>query len=170
MKRNLLILAMAVMTMSCTERGTETDVSPLSKSEISGERLWQRISSEAQNGTYGQWPGHEGLRPGQSPHGPWHIVYANKVLRDALPVADSKAPYGSIIVKENYSTSRELDKLTVMAKVEDYSPETGDWFWASYSPDGKILAEGKPAGCLSCHSGRADNDYIIIKNLSDPLE
>jgi len=55
-----------------------------------------------------------------------------------------------------------------MVKVQGYSPETNDWYWAAFSPDGKVLAEGSPGGCLSCHSGLESNDYIIIKNIDEP--
>ncbi|MDC7234207.1 MAG: cytochrome P460 family protein [Spirochaetales bacterium] len=154
----------------CSNKSPEPLMEALQSSDISGERLWERISEEAPYEDYSQWPGHEGLQPGQSPHGAWHRVYANKPLVDALPVADGTAPYGTIIVKENFTSSRELDKLTVMAKVEGYNPENNDWFWAMLSPEGEVLAEGSPGGCISCHSGMKYNDYIIIKNLDESLE
>ncbi len=32
-----------------------------------------------------------------------------------------------------------------------------------YTPDGEILAEGTPVGCIGCHEGMDDNDYIIVR-------
>jgi hypothetical protein len=168
MKKAAVLIGVMVLLFSCA-RQEEILTAHLKADEISGERLWQRIDSESPYRAYGEWPGHEGLRPGQSPHGVWHRVYTNRALRQALPINDGKAPFGTIIVKENYTPARELDKLTVMAKVEGYSPESADWFWAMYSPEGEVLAEGSPKGCVSCHSGKWDNDYIIIKNLDEPL-
>ena len=55
-----------------------------------------------------------------------------------------------------------------MAKVTDYSPETSDWFWAAFSPEGQVMAEGSPGGCVSCHEGMKKNDYIIIKSIDEP--
>lgn len=170
MKKFWIILCLAVLILSCSNNRIEPDVKALTVKEISGETLWNRITKEADYKSYGQWPGHEGIQPGQSPHGIWHKVYINKVLREALPVSNNVAPYGTIIVKENFTPSKELDKLTVMAKVKGYSPGTNDWFWALLSPGGEVLAEGSPKGCISCHSGKSDNDYIIIKNLDEPLE
>lgn len=169
MKKAAGLIGALLLLLSCAPRQEEIVLTHLKADEISGERLWERIGSESPYQTYGEWPGHEGLRPGQSPHGVWHRVYTNQALRQALPINDGEAPIGTIIVKENYTPARELDKLTVMAKVGGYSPETGDWFWAMYSPDGEVLAEGSPRGCVSCHSGKGYNDYIIIKNLDEPL-
>jgi len=169
MKPKYLIPVLALMMIvpfSCTKPLEEPDLAALTKSEISGERLWQRISEDSDYHQYRQWPDHQGMQPGQAPHGVLHEVFVNKNIYDALPV-DEEVPYGSILVKENYNASRELDKFTVMAKVEGYSPEHNDWFWAAIAPDGTILAEGEPQGCLNCHTGMAENDYIIIKNVNE---
>ncbi len=155
--------------MSCSVGRAEPDLAALTAGEISGERLWRRLTEETDYRDYGMWSHHEGMRPGQSPHGVWHKVYLNRSLRDVLPLPDRLAPAGSVIVKESYDTDRNLTNLTVMAKVTDYSPETGDWYWAMYSPEGEILREGSPMGCVSCHGGMADNDYVIIGQLdADP--
>ena len=135
--------------------------------QTSGARLWQRISEEADYKSYVELPGHEGVRPGQSPHGRFHVVYINKVLAEALPVADRRAPVGTIIVKENLTAERELDALTVLAKVDGYAPEHNDWFWAKFAPDGAVQAEGSPAGCVRCHEGMVHNDYVIIRRLDE---
>lgn len=166
----LPILLILLVMFSCERTLPEPDVSPLTLSEISGERLWIRITEEADYRSYGQWPGHDGIRPGQAPHGVWHSVFVNRTLRESLPLSSGKAPVGTIIVKENFTPSKELAAYTVMAKVEGFNPEQGDWFWAKYSAEGEIQAEGTPKGCLTCHSGREDNDYMIIKNIDEPLD
>ncbi len=155
---------MSYFLISCTEK-EEKEVSPLSASEISGKVLWTRIAEETDYTNYEFWPGHEGLKPGQAPHGAYHKVYINAALLDALPVENRTAPEGSIIVKGNYSPDQTLAAVTVMAKVEGYNPEHGDWFWAKYSPQGEVQAEGKPGGCISCHEGMKNNDYVIIQPL-----
>lgn len=167
MKQLLIILVSMMIFFSCSSKD-EPSLSPLTAEEVSGARLWQRITGDSDYSSYRQWAGHEGLRPGQSPHGVLHKVYANRDIFDALPVTNGEVPYGSIIVKENFTAAKELDKYTVMAKVEGYSPDTNDWFWAVFSPSGKVLAEGSPGGCLTCHGGLVSNDYIIIKNIDEP--
>lgn len=163
----LLLLFPLLLFPSCSPKGTEPILPPLSASEISGERLWQRISAESDYHLYRQWPDHQGLQPGQSPHGTLHEVFVNRNIYEALPLQGTEVPNGSILIKENYNASRELNNLTVMMKVEGYSPEHQDWFYAALKPDGTVLAEGEPQGCLNCHSGMAGNDYIIIKNLNE---
>ncbi len=158
------LLLMSLLLISCSEK-EETEVSPFSAAEISGKVLWTRITEETDYTNYEFWPDHEGLKPGQAPHGAYHKVYINTPLLDALPVEDRTAPDGSIIVKENYSPDEKLAAVTVMAKVEGYDPEHGDWFWAKYSPQGEVQVAGKPDGCISCHAGMKDNDYVIIQPL-----
>lgn len=163
-KRVFFIILVTIVFLSCGTKD-EPQVSPLQKENVSGTVLWERITEEADYHTYQFWPGHEGLSPGQAPHGVFHKVYVNRPLYQALPREDKTAPNGSIIVKENYSADEELMAITVMAKVESFDPEHGDWFWAKYAPDGEIGAEGAVGGCIDCHAGMESNDYIIIQQL-----
>jgi hypothetical protein len=79
---------------------------------------------------------------GQAPHGQFHRIRVNEPLRSALPISDRSAPNGSIIVKENYNAAEELQGYTVMAEVEGFNPDGGDWFWASYGGDGSVRNQG----------------------------
>lgn len=161
--RIYLSVLMIFLLLSCNET-TEIRFEPLTIDNISGESLWDRITTESDYKTYGYFENQKGLLPGQSPHGVLHEIFVNADLLESIPVTD-QLPYGSIIVKENYTPDKELDKLTVMAKVEGYNPEHNDWFWAAYSKDGKVLVEGKPGGCISCHQGMNYNDYVIVEDI-----
>lgn len=158
----IYLLFTICLLVSCRE---EVEVLPLTSGEINGERLWTRISSDSKYTDYSFWPGHEGINPGQAPHGVNHRIFINKELIKALPIENRTAPGGTIIVKENMNADEKVVKITVMAKVEGYNPEGGNWFWAAYSPEGEVQAEGTPAGCVSCHVGMKDNDYIIVRPL-----
>ncbi len=164
------IIVCVVLVISGCGGTEEPLLKPLTADEISGERLWQRITEEADFTTYGFWPGHEGYRQGQAPHGPIHRIFVNAPLLSVLPINPPVAPYGSIIVKESSLGDRTLTAYTVMAKVEGYSEGTGDWFWARYLPDGTIAAEGMLGNCISCHAGVADNDFVIVYPLDRPTE
>ena len=73
-------------------------------------------------------------------------------------------------MEEDEST---LAAVTVMKKVDGYSPQAGDWFWVKYSPDGSIdknpdgvplagrVALGANEGCIACHSGAGGGDYVF---------
>jgi len=167
--RYMLLPALLVLFAAGCAKEKEPILPPLTGQEISGERLWKRITVDSDWDTYAHWPGQEGLIPGQSPHGKFHEVYINASLASALPIASRTAPNGSIIVKENFTADKKLSNVTVMAKVTGYNPEYGDWFWAKYDPQGKVAAEGKVKECYECHAGVKDNDYVILWQLDAPL-
>jgi hypothetical protein len=171
-RRLAVLVTLAVLCLglaACAKKEEEPRLAPLTQAEISGERLWRRITAESDWDTWSSWPGYEGVRPGQSPHGKLHEVYVNYVLIGALPATGRVAPEGSVIVKENFDSNRKEISVTVMAKVKGFDPEHDDWFWASYDPTGKVQAEGKVALCIDCHSGMKVNDYVIIRRLDSPL-
>ncbi len=159
-----LSLIIIILLSSCT-RKEEPVLAPLTSGKIDGKVLWKRITVDSDYKNYAFWPDHEGLQPGQAPHGVYHKIFINKVLRDALPAKDRKAPDGSIIVKENFNSTKDLTVITVIAKVRGYNPRDNDWYWAKYSPAGEVLASGTPASCIGCHEGMKDNDYIIVQPL-----
>ena len=130
------------------------------------DQLWQRIRN------YDQWEAPEGFtgwQPGNSPHGSVLRYYVDALAADD-PTAD-----GAIIVKENYSSEAEdaLLSVTVMEKREGYDPETGDWFYVKYSPDGEVVrtptgnalaglvGKGQADGCIPCHANAGD-DYLFM--------
>ena len=165
----LITVMLSLSLLSCEKKKSEPTLAPVKKDEASGERFWKRITEESNYREYSYWPGHEGMQPGQAPHGVFHKVFINKTLREALPVEDRIAPEGSIVVKENYNADKKLTSITLMAKVKGFSSEYGDWFWANYTPEGKVKVAGEVSSCISCHEGKRDNDYIIIKPLDKAL-
>lgn len=122
-------------------------------------QIWSHITETKPYTEWDGWPDHEGMQPGNSPHGVLHRVYVSPqaVSAEAAPV-----PYGSMVVKENYDAGQTLQALTVMFKVKDFNPDYGDWYWIKYSPEGEVQASGKPGTCVSCHSVVSDNDYIFL--------
>jgi hypothetical protein len=162
-----LFIITTFFPVSCNSKEENLNLAPLTPASISDESLWKRITEETSYTDYSFWPGHEDLKPGQAPHGPFHKVYVNNTLISALPVDNDQVPDGSIIVKENYSLSKQLSAITVMAKVNGYDPTHNDWFWAKYSAIGVSQAAGKLNGCINCHIGMKRNDYIIIQPIDD---
>ena len=91
-----------------------------------------------------------------------------------------------IIVKRNYGgpgvskdsvandPAKYLKAITVMLKRPGYDPETKDWFWVKYLPDGSLdknpkgmklagkIAKGKPAGCIACHTAAPGGDMMFL--------
>jgi hypothetical protein len=166
--KKLLFIFFPVLLISACQKSVEI-LPALTQAEISGDRLWKRISVEEKYADYPEWPDFEGMQIGQSPHGRYHIIHIHPVLRNALPIGDNTAPPGSIIVKENFDAEKNRLGYTVMAKVKDFNPATKDWFWASYDAVGKTLAYGNVDMCIRCHEGMKSNDYVIIRALDLPV-
>ncbi|HCO11833.1 MAG TPA: hypothetical protein DIT19_01220 [Desulfonauticus sp.] len=124
-----------------------------------GKALWQYITRVSPYKNWSFWPNHQGLQPGKAPHGPLHKVFVNSrgIESKKAPVLDR-----TIVVKENYGKDKQLKAITVMYKVKGYAPQSGDWFWVKYSPQGKIDKEGKVKGCIGCHQIHKYNDYIFL--------
>lgn len=158
--------------LSCNNQDYEDNFKPLTTNEITPKKLWERIAIETNYRNYNYWPGHEEFQRGQSPHGVFHKIYINNILYNSLPIEGKIAPNGSIIVKENYTSEKELEAITVMAKIDSYNPDGNDWYWIKYSNDkgtvqvkGPKGKEGIIGGCINCHKGKYDNDYIIVRPL-----
>lgn len=137
---------------ACQSLGTPED-------QAEAGSLWDDMSG------YREWPqfsGHEGMQPGKSPHG--------KFIQTFLNPTGAKNParpgYGAIIVKENFSRNDpgSLDALTVMQRIEGYDPENEDWFWARYTPDGKLTHSGQVAMCANCHFDAGGDDYVFLND------
>ena len=109
MKKVALIFVILIMTVawSVAQEGPSVD----------GESLWNEISVVSPYDKWDQWPDHTGMQSGKAPHGPLHIVYVNKT---GLTKGHPK-PYGTIMVKENYTAGKKLAAITVMYKVKGYN-------------------------------------------------
>ncbi|MBW1859823.1 MAG: cytochrome P460 family protein [Deltaproteobacteria bacterium] len=154
--KNSATIAGVVAIVACFAAG------PLAFADMPGPDaavLWHYMTEDSPYKEWGFWPDHQGMQPGRAPHGPLHKVYVNE---KALNSREPPVQYGAIQVKESYNKAKELKAITVMYKVNGYSPENGDWFWAEYSPDGKVKSSGKPRGCIGCHGVRAKNDFITV--------
>jgi len=125
-----------------------------------GSQLWNYITDTNPYENWGNWPGFEGIYEGQSPHGAYLKLYVNPEAKTAIESGYRKMPDNAILVKENYNEEKKLLSVTTMYKVKNYNPEAGDWFWAKYGTDGKIMEEGKVNSCIGCHNIKSSDDYI----------
>lgn len=109
---------------------------------------------------------------GGDPHG--------AVLQTFYTSATIGEETGTLVVKRNYGPGgatadsvladpqEQLAAVTIMfRRDEGYAPDSGDWFWAKYLPDGTLdqTPDGTPlaglaAGCISCHSTAPGEDYL----------
>ncbi len=156
-------------------------LSPVQAAPFGGEKdvvysraLWQVLT---QTGYAGENAIHGTPYTGQAPHG---------AILDTLDgVVTVEGKIGAVIVKRNYGgegVSKEavandpdkyLKAVTVMFKRKGYDPETGDWFWVKYKPDGSLhtnpkgmmlagkVVKGMPKGCIACHTAASGGDFVF---------
>ena len=124
-----------------------------------GGDLRQHIIGQEPYKKWAIWPGKGKMVKGTEPHGALITVYVNDIALKSIKGAKGMGN-NSIVLKENYTPDKKLAAVTVMYKVQGYNPEAGDWFWAKYTPDFKIEAEGKVGMCLGCHAKAKGNDYL----------
>ncbi len=113
---------------------------------------------------------------GTDPHGMMlETIYTDASINDHT---------GNLIIKRNYgpegvtadevlgSPQDHLGSVTIMfRRSEDFAPDSGNWFWAKYLPDGSLdqSPEGTPLagmaqGCISCHASADGGDYVFTTN------
>lgn len=127
------------------------------------KKVWSYITETNSYLGWGFWPGYVGIYPGKSPHGAYLKLYANSVALKAAREGKIM-PYGSILLKENYGKDKKtLMAVTPMYRIKGYNPEGGDWFWAKYDPNGKVLKAGKVKGCIDCHTMQKSNDWLFTQ-------
>ena len=127
------------------------------------KKLWSYITEINSYLGWGFWPGYVGIYPGKSPHGAYLKLYANTIALKAAREGKLMT-YGAILVKENYGKDKKtLMAITPMYRIKGYNPEGGDWFWAKYEPNGKVLKAGKVKGCIDCHSMQKSNDWLFTE-------
>ncbi len=116
---------------------------------------------------------------GTHPHG--------AILETTINTVSVKGIEGMVVTKRSYrgrgvsvssvSANRKkfLDEVTVMFKRESgYDTPNKDWFWAKYTPDGKLastpngvqlagrIAKGKSKSCIACHRKAEGDDFLFV--------
>jgi hypothetical protein len=111
--------------------------------------------------------------PGTDPHG--------MMLETFYTDATIDGHDGTLVVKRNYgpegvsvdqvlgSPEEHLAAVTIMFQREEgYAPDSDNWFWAKYLPDGSLdmTPDGTPIagmaqGCIACHAGAGGEDYLF---------
>lgn len=161
MKKTITIFFVLVITgmafFACGEMSKTQMVMP----EAEPKAFWTYIQM---TNPYKQWnffPGHDGIYPGQSPHGAYLKQYVNEIAYEAIKKGE-KMPNGAMIIKENYGKDKTtLMAITSMYKMKGYHPEGGDWFWAKYGPDDEAMSAGKLESCIGCHKAMGEGDYLV---------
>lgn len=141
-------------------------------------RFWRYLTASPFR--YDEWAPfagrHDGFYKGQSPHGAFVKVIANRIARQN----PKQLPYGSILIKENYGAdSKTLMAITVMyrtrgANGQPWDPQNRDWYYVKYTPSGQVAFSppemgskrlaGRVQSCIDCHSGAASKDFVYLND------
>ncbi|MFC6489312.1 cytochrome P460 family protein [Nitratireductor sp. GCM10026969] len=134
------------------------------------EELWQALE---ERGIVGEDAIQTHPYAGTSMHGPVIQYLSGKVT-----VADHT---GTFILKRNYrgedlsveETFRDplqnFDSMGVMFRREEgYAPDSGNWFWVKFMPDGAVATTpdganmaGRIAPCIGCHQPAEGGDFVF---------
>ena len=156
MKKLFLLLTISLFVGCENDEGKSED-------EKTAEGIWQEIQGYSNWGQAVDWTGVKASLDGT--HGNFVQIWLNQ---EALPSFEDSTsanlPYGSISVKEGYSSSdgTSINTITVMKKIEGFDPDHGDWFWASFDPNGDVNKAGSISSCYNCHA--SGTDYIRFKS------
>ncbi len=163
MKRLILLLITVCMicVSGCTDQEYGEDSTNDQETAPDASELFTQFTETDNYNDWNIWPGEEAMMEGTGVHGDHVTIY---VSDNAFPVAETggeEMPYETIVVKEGFDADDELIGFYVMYKKEAFDPSNNDWFWASYSPEGDVKAEGKVNGCINCHAREKEADYIF---------
>ena len=102
---------------------------------------------------------------GSSPHGRLKLRY-NALVKNALDESENvpsgtSLPTGSVIVKEIYSSTGDIQLYAVMKKEPGHTHAAEGWLWAEYELDGSpyIGIAQKGSACTSCHGSSPNSDF-----------
>ena len=107
-----------------------SELAKKSPEEVAKE-LWNLINTEEYKIN---WKQHK--REGDTAETP--VTYLNPIAQEALENKVTPLPPGSIIVEEDFDELQQLKTINAVINLGGEKPE-GGWFYAQYSPDGKIL-------------------------------
>jgi cytochrome c553 len=153
------------MCISCHVKERENDflyTSRLSRPEPRAAAVWPFVMAEDYQKKWKLFPGTTAQQRGNSPHGAFVTTYVNNVALEGINGKRGTLAPGAMVLKENYMPDRTLAAVTLMYKVAGFDPDNGDWYWLQRTAGGMVMAEGKVAGCIGCHSAKAANDFLYL--------
>jgi len=152
MKKSFILVCLFIYACSSDELSEDQERANEIWDEINGYQSWGQISEFS------------GIQPSNNAHGSYVQVWINEIAESFVSDSSSSGqlPNGSLIVKEGYSDSNgsDVNKITIMKKIEGYDPNNNDWFWANYNSGGDLGGKnGREASCFNCHA--TGQDYIL---------
>lgn len=94
-------------------------------------------------------------------------VYANELGQVGMGKRTGDFARGAVFVKEHWERAPEGSKPGPLMAMEKMPPgfdtEHGDWRYVVVSPEGELLSDGKPDGCVLCHDDAPHDRIFLVK-------
>jgi len=163
MLRAMMGVGLLVLAAGCGDKDTtdgDTGATDGSEDALAAE-VWDEIDGYT---GWGQLTGYEGITAATSVHTEFVQIWLNSTaLADAE--AGSVLSDGAIVVKETYEdeSGSTIKDISILKKIDGYSADSNDLFWAQYETDGSINVAGTPDGCVGCHDAEdSDGDGLTF--------
>lgn len=140
----------------------EEDMTEVETMDPDAATLLNMFTEENSYKEWSIWPGTDAMMAGNGVHGDYVSVYVSDNALATAEAGEGLMPYETMVVKEGFNADKELTGIYLMYKAEGFDEDNNDWFWASYSADGTVKSEGQLNGCIGCHEGKAEADYIFV--------
>ncbi|MEM5788658.1 MAG: cytochrome P460 family protein [Syntrophobacteraceae bacterium] len=160
-------LLFGLIGQSEAEEKTARDIKPAPEAESLWAHItrtdvytdWKPFPAKGKDGLY--FTIERGRTPAKNPHGAYMRLFINEIaFKSAQQNKTGTMPNGAILVLENYGRDKKtLLSISAMHKVEGFAPKQGDWFWATFGPDGKVVEEGSVQSCIDCHGAKKNTDW-----------
>ncbi|HET6362551.1 MAG TPA: hypothetical protein VFH11_10895, partial [Gemmatimonadota bacterium] len=118
--------------------------------EPTGEAIFAWLNAERYRETWELLPGTLPLHSGAEPHGALLTTYANPLALEAIERAALSMPPGAAIAVEDHLADSTLSTISVMVRLTDPDPESGEWHFGRFGSAGEVEA-GPMDSCRSCH-------------------
>ncbi len=130
------------------------------------ESIFAWLSGERYPENWDLLPGTAPLRAGTEFHGALVTTYANPLAMEAIERAAPSMPPEAAVVLEDYLADSTLSTISVMVRVADPDPESGEWHFLRFGSAGEVEA-GSMEACRSCHV--LEPDLVFGWELGTPL-
>lgn len=160
----LFVLVLLVLATSLTGLPSfaQHDAHEVLATSTEADEVWTALH-DADYRSWGTFPRREpGFYEGTRPHGALLRLYVNDVAAENF----LGLPHGTVIVKENWVDEETLRSIAVMRRIDGFAPDSGDWWYARYEPDGSVATEngerlvGDVPSCGGCHRAAEGGDWV----------
>jgi hypothetical protein len=153
------IISVLLLTFSCKKEPKGIDGELFSLSEEDAGFVWYKNSDAFLDKSSGSGHNFPFLRTRFNAAAATQLDASGKIVDNAV------FPEGSVVVKELYNSSNELERYATLYKKSDSEfADANGWVWGYIEKNGKVVesAELKGASCIGCHSQGGNIDYMLM--------